>query len=280
MTEIGTYATLLQVGPPPLFSGEIPPAAPPKTGGLVFPTMDPNGSLLLVDQWQLLDLLRQTGFLARLILLLLLGFSVASWAVMWERRRTFRSSETESEDLLALFHDEPNLTQVRSQVKDDNQAPLAALFRAGYHELQRASPSHGVSTDPAVGMRNIDRGLTRAMQAETVRLERGLGFLATTASATPFIGLFGTVWGIMNAFHGIGLTGTTSLGAVAPGIAEALINTAAGLAAAIPAVIGYNYFLARIGRMTVSMENFASEFAGEADRILHTRQKNSQNSGS
>ena len=239
--------------------------------------MDPsNGYLLLGDQWQLLDLLRQTGLLARMVLLLLLGFSVASWAVMWERRKAFRASEIASDDLLTLFHDEPNLTQVRNQIDDDNPAPLAALFRGGYHELVRATPSRGASTDPSVGMRNIDRGLARAMQAETVRLERGLGFLATTASATPFIGLFGTVWGIMNAFHGIGLTGTASLGAVAPGIAEALINTAAGLAAAIPAVIAYNHFLARIGRMTVRMENFASEFAGEADRILHSRQESPQ----
>jgi biopolymer transport protein TolQ len=195
---------------------------------------------------------------------------------MWERRKTFRASERGNEDILALFHDEPNLTQVRSQVNVDDTAPLAALFRAGYHELLRASPGRGASTDPSVGMRNIDRGLDRATQAETVRLERRLGFLATTASATPFIGLFGTVWGIMNAFHGIGLTGTASLAAVAPGIAEALINTAAGLAAAIPAVIGYNHFLARIGRMTVHMENFASEFAGEADRILHSRQETTQ----
>jgi biopolymer transport protein TolQ len=235
-----------------------------------------TGYLLLGDRWELLDLLWQTGPLARMVLLLLVVFSVASWAVMWERRRTFRASETGNDDMLALFHDEPNLKQVRNRVGDEDQSPLAALFRAGYHELVRASPGRSGSTDPSVGLRNIDRGLERATQAETVRLERGLGFLATTASATPFIGLFGTVWGIMNAFHGIGLTGSASLAAVAPGIAEALINTAAGLAAAIPAVIGYNHFLARIGRMNVRMENFASEFAGEADRILHSRRETPQ----
>ncbi len=201
---------------------------------------------------------------------------------MWERWKSFRAAEAETSELLDLFHAEPNLTTVREHIKEDACTPLAALFRAGYHELARAAPADGVESTPAresVGLRNIDRGLVRASQAETVRLERGLGFLATTASATPFIGLFGTVWGIMNAFHGIGVTGSASLAAVAPGIAEALINTAAGLAAAIPAVIGYNHFLGRIRRLGVEMENFASEFAGEADRILHTRKESSHASG-
>ena len=120
-------------------------------------------------------------------------------------------------------------------------------------------------------MRNLDRGLTRAQREESARLERGLGFLATTASVTPFIGLLGTVWGIMNAFQGIGMTGTANIAVVAPGIAEALINTAAGLAAAIPAVLGYNHFLGRLRRLGTRMENFSSEFESRADRVLNLR---------
>jgi biopolymer transport protein TolQ len=274
---------LADLGPDPHRVTTVPPyrgraQERPFTGGLVIPIIDATSNhLLLGSQWELLDLLRQTGFVARLVLLVLAAFSVWSWAIMWERRRTFRTVEAETEDFLRLFRAERNLTLVRDRIPEKMRTPLCALFRAGYHELARAAPGRG--PDPAreaVGLRNIDRGLSRAAQEETVGLERGLGFLATTASATPFIGLFGTVWGIMNAFHGIGLTGSASLAAVAPGIAEALINTAAGLGAAIPAVVGYNHFLGRIRRMGVQMENFASEFAGEADRILHSRKESPQ----
>ena len=123
--------------------------------------------------------------------------------------------------------------------------------------------------DRALGMRNVERGLERAMREETARLERGLGLLATTASVTPFIGLLGTVWGIMEAFQAIGLQGSANLATVAPGIAEALINTAAGLFAAIPAVLGYNHFLFRMRRIGSRMDNFSSELLARADRLLH-----------
>lgn len=224
----------------------------------------------------MLGLLRQTGLVAKLVLLLLALFSIRSWAIMWNRHKAFRTAESATGAFLEDFRETPSVREFKEKAGDAARPPLGTLFRAGYQELVRSLPPQGEPSSPErdqMAMRNMTRGLERAAQEETVGLERGLGFLATTASATPFVGLFGTVWGIMNAFHGIGLTGTASLEAVAPGIAEALINTAAGLAAAIPAVIGYNHFLGRIRRMGVQMENFASEFSAQAERILQSRRK-------
>ena len=215
-------------------------------------------------------LLRQTGPTAKLLLLLLAGFSVLSWAILWDRRRAFRGAEQETDLFLGLFRSTPDLSQVRQRADGFRETPVAAIFRAGFEELGHTPRAGGAAggAAAAMGLRNLDRGLQRAAREERARLERGLGFLATTASVTPFVGLLGTVWGIMNAFHGIGLSGNANLAAVAPGIAEALINTAAGLAAAIPAVLGYNHFVGRMRRMGIRMENFASEFAARADRLL------------
>jgi biopolymer transport protein TolQ len=231
-----------------------------------------SGILLLSDLW---SLLRQAGPAARVILLILAVFSVLSWAVMWDRWRVVRGAERETDRYLELFRSAQSLNQVREQGEAYALTPLARIFRNGYQELAQAAPRRGEPQPTEalreIGLRNVDRALGRAAREESARLERGLGFLATTASVTPFIGLLGTVWGIMNAFQGIGRSGSASLAVVAPGIAEALINTAAGLAAAIPAVLGYNHFLGRLRRLGVRMENFSSEFAARADRILGQR---------
>jgi biopolymer transport protein TolQ len=161
------------------------------------------------------------------------------------------------------------------------------MFAGGYTELRAYLPAkmatrgrNGLSDDlqeetlkdPAVfDAGRFQRMLSLMASEETIQLERSLPFLATTGSATPFIGLFGTVWGVMNAFHGIGLRGSATLATVAPGISEALIATAAGLAAAIPAVIAYNHFVSQIRVMATEMENFASEFAAYAERDLVKR---------
>ena len=240
---------------------------------MIVPSLAPASGLLLI-QSDLLSLLRQAGPVAKLILLLLAGFSVLSWAVMWDRWRVFRASESETDRFMELFRSTSSLAQVREQQDGFVQTPLAPIFRVGFHELSQSVPRQGEAPTPRaadLGLRNLDRALGRAAREEAARLERGLGFLATTASATPFIGLLGTVWGIMNAFQAIGLSGTANLAVVAPGIAEALINTAAGLAAAIPAVLGYNHFLGRLRRMVVRMENFSSELTARADRILSLR---------
>ena len=228
--------------------------------------------LLLQASW--FRLLLETGPIAKLILLVLTGFSMMSWAVMWDRWRAFREAEADTHRYLEMFRGAQALAQVRDQNDSFRSTPLAALFRTGFQELAQVAPRRGEPARPeviALGMRNLGRGLERATRDERGRLERGMGFLATTASVTPFIGLLGTVWGIMNAFHGIGLTGNANLAVVAPGIAEALINTAAGLAAAIPAVLGYNHFLSRLRRMGAQMDNFASELTGRADRLLNLR---------
>jgi biopolymer transport protein TolQ len=145
------------------------------------------------------------------------------------------------------------------------------MFQAGYTELeaQIRTQRRGADSGAALKLKNIDgvqRALQRAMGAEVERLQRALPMLATTASATPFIGLFGTVWGIMNTFHAIGATGSTSIVTVAPGIAEALVNTAAGLLAAIPAVIAYNHLLAKVRVLRRRMEDFELEFLNLVDR--------------
>ena len=237
---------------------------------MIFPSLPCTSGILLI-QSDLFRLLWQAGPIAKIILLLLAGFSVLSWAVMWDRWKTFRRAEVETDRYSEMFRSTANLAQVRDQQGAFSDTPLLPLFKAGFQELSESVPRKGEPGTAAqrdLGMRNLDRALGRASRDEISRLERGLGFLATTASATPFIGLLGTVWGIMNSFQAIGLTGTANLAVVAPGIAEALINTAAGLAAAIPAVLGYNHFLGRLRRMGTRMENFTSELTSRADRIL------------
>ena len=149
---------------------------------------------------------------------------------------------------------------------------MAQVFRAGYEELVRVSrskkefsPGEGFTTELG-GVDNVARAMKRATSVEITKLEKSLTFLATTASAAPFVGLFGTVWGIMNAFRGLSVTHSSSIQAVAPGIAEALIATAAGLAAAIPALIAYNHFAERIKVLAVEMDNFSHEFLNIAER--------------
>jgi biopolymer transport protein TolQ len=222
----------------------------------------------------LLRLLWQAGPAAKIILLLLAGFSVLSWAVMWDRWKTFRAAESETDRFGELFRSTANLAQFRDQQGEFGATPLRALFRAGFQELSQSVPRKGETATPPqreVGMRNLDRALGRAQREENGRLERGLGFLATTASATPFIGLLGTVWGIMNAFQGIGLTGTANLAVVAPGIAEALFATALGLVAAIPATIFYNKFAAEVNKQAQRLEGFADEFSAILSRQIDER---------
>lgn len=234
-------------------------------------TIDPQ-LLLTQSPATLFQMIGGLGLVGKSILLLLAGFSIVSWAVLWDRFRAFQLAERETDAFLGVFRAAPNLGQAKEQAQAYHRTPLAALLRAGHHELSLCAPRRGEAqgdADKALGMRNLDRGLDRAMREETARLERGLGLLATTASVTPFIGLLGTVWGIMEAFQAIGLQGSANLATVAPGIAEALINTAAGLFAAIPAVLGYNHFLSRMRRIGSRMDNFSSELLARADRLLH-----------
>lgn len=227
-----------------------------------------------------LHLVLQAGPVAKGVLLLLLFFSIASWAVIFLKLRTLGRAERQSDHFLHLFRASKNLNAIHEEAKRYPASPVAALFREGFRELSyhmkgNRHPGGNPGQPPSIGppersgevLEGIGRMLRHSSLKELSRLERHLIFLATTGSVTPFIGLFGTVWGIIDAFVGIGAAGSANLGAVAPGIAEALIATAAGLVAAIPAVIGYNYFVNRIRGIGTQLDLFTLEFLGLAQRL-------------
>ncbi len=217
------------------------------------------------------DLVLYSGPIVKIVLLILLFFSVFSWAIIFSKLRLIRRAEKESRAFLRIFWEGRQLSSIFADSKKLRYSPTAEVFRAGYVELtklgQVKSNPEGprkINDAPAEnvelsGVDNISRAMRQATTSELTKLEKALGFLATTGSTTPFIGLFGTVWGIMDAFRGIGLRGTATLAVVAPGISEALIATAAGLAAAIPAVVAYNYFINQLKVLSAEMENFSAE---------------------
>ncbi|HZE89261.1 MAG TPA: MotA/TolQ/ExbB proton channel family protein [Verrucomicrobiae bacterium] len=223
-------------------------------------------------QGDVLSLVLHSGPMAQFIIFVLLGFSTVSWAIMVERYRVIQRSERESAAFVTKFRAGSSLGDLRDFAEKLPHAPAAAIYRAGFRQINavgnpKVPAAAGPTRDP---MASIERVLVRAATEEQARLERSLPFLATTAAACPFIGLFGTVWGIMSAFHAIGGMGSASLAVVAPGISEALVTTAAGLAAAIPAVIGYNYFLNRIRAIGTRMDNFVADFLTRAESTIYS----------
>jgi biopolymer transport protein TolQ len=220
-----------------------------------------------------LDLVLQAGPVVKLVLLILVYFSLVSWAIIFYKFRVIQQAIKDSDRFLDFFWSKKRFDIIGQGVRDFTKSPLAILFREGYHELlqfkKRSTDGVGeeeLSTDLG-GSGNVSRALRRATTQETHRLEKYLTFLATTGSTAPFIGLFGTVWGIMDAFQGIGQTGSASLAVVAPGISEALVATAIGLAAAIPAVMGYNHFLNKVNVLIGEMDNFSQEFLNIVERM-------------
>jgi biopolymer transport protein TolQ len=212
-------------------------------------------------------LIVDASLVVKLILLILLFFSVFSWAIIIYKRRSLKNAGLQSQRFLKIFEKSRNLSEVNEAAKRYAQSPLAWIFQAGYKELSylaKANPR--ISLTPA-NVDSLSRALNKAANNEVSKLERMMGFLATTGSVTPFIGLFGTVWGIMDAFHKIGVQRSASLVTVAPGIAEALIATAVGLFAAIPAVIAYNAYLTRIKDLISQMEDFSAEFLGIVEKL-------------
>jgi biopolymer transport protein TolQ len=224
------------------------------------------------QQHGILDLVRGSGLVVQSVLYLLILFSVVSWGIIFYKYRQVRRAKKESEKFIDIFWDRRNLSAIHDAGRDLKASPVAQVFRAGYEELVRvsrskkeASSGEGFTTELG-GFDNVARAMKRATSVEITKLERSLTFLATTASTAPFIGLFGTVWGIMNAFRGLSVTHSSSIQAVAPGIAEALIATAVGLAAAIPALMAYNHFAQHIKVLAVEMDNFSHEFLNIAER--------------
>jgi biopolymer transport protein TolQ len=220
----------------------------------------------------ILQLFLDAGPAAKAVLGTLVLFSLASWSIIVGKLWSFSRAGSATRTFLGHFRKSRKFADVLSICDSCEASPLVGIFRAGYAELDQQVKA-GREVAPADTSRlfvksfdSIERSLERAAGVETTRLSKSMSFLATTASATPFIGLFGTVWGIMSAFAQISATGSSSIVSVAPGIAEALINTAAGLVAAVPALIAYNNFNGELKRIRSEMRDFALEFLNLAER--------------
>ncbi|HVA68079.1 MAG TPA: protein TolQ [Candidatus Binataceae bacterium] len=220
-----------------------------------------------------MQLLLGTGPVVQAVLWILVCFSVGSWGIILYKLSQISKARRESERFITLFWESKNLAAIHGASVGLTQSPVAQVFRAGYQELlqltrakrQAVGAESGFSTDLG-GVENVTRAMKRQTNVETTKLERGITFLATTGSTCPFIGLFGTVWGIMTAFLGLSAAHSSNIQAVAPGIAEALITTAVGLVAAIPAQMFYNYLIARVRELSTEMDNFTAEFLNIAER--------------
>jgi len=217
--------------------------------------------LLQVNMWELISRAKPIPIA---VLLLLLVFSLASWAIIFSKWNSFRQARGSNIHFIRAFRKAPGLEAVAVAAEQFRASPLVAVFDFGYEEVDRQTKAYRKLRNPLA----LERALQLGISEETAKLERNLNWLATTASVTPFIGLFGTVWGIIDAFSALGLAGSASLRAVAPGISEALIATAMGLGAAIPAAVFYNYFGHVIKEMGARMEDFSLEFMNVAERNL------------
>jgi biopolymer transport protein TolQ len=215
-------------------------------------------------------LLEHAGPVARTVLAILLIFSLVSWAIILYKGLVLRRARAQSETFLGVFRKSTKFSEVNSVCSQLKASPLTGVFQAGYLEVNQQVRSAGQEEGggrPVVrSLESLSRSLARAATVEVTRLERRLSFLATTASVTPFIGLFGTTWGIMNAFEDIGRMGSANLAVVAPGISEALVTTAMGLFAAIPALIFYNHFASKVKVLNFMMDDFALEFLNIVER--------------
>ncbi len=227
----------------------------------------------------IVDMVLGAGAVVKFVLIILILLSIACWAIILMKHRLFKRTTRESSRFLNLFWNSNSLATVFRESKKMEDSHLAEIFRVGYIELGRLSKSSDRETGEnpndlelqTVWIDNMERALRSAINGEVERLEKALSLLATTGNAAPFIGLFGTVWGIMVAFQGIGLKGSATLAVVAPGISEALVATAAGLAAAIPAVVAYNHYTNKVRSLEAEMVNFANDLLNIVKRDLLRR---------
>ena len=225
-------------------------------------------------QGGVLDLIWQAGPVVKIVLAILFGFSFISWGIIIHKGRVLRRAMAESTTFLEIFWERRSLDLIYEEAKHLTGSPLSNIFRAGFIQLvklkQQSQQRKGVPyTDPGThredrpGLDDVLKKIRWTSAAEVNHLEKYLSFLATTGSSTPFIGLFGTVWGIMDAFRNIGVTGSASISVVAPGISEALVATAIGLFAAIPAVIAYNFFVNKIRILVKEIEGFTDDYVSD-----------------
>lgn len=220
------------------------------------------------------------GFMVKFVMLLLLVFSLVSWSIIIMKHLSYKKARSESGIFLDIFWKSKNLADAYKVAKEMDDSPEASIFILGFNELQKLNRGRSRGTKQGnedtlemqlASMDNLKRALRKAESTQMSRLGRYLSFLATTGSATPFIGLFGTVWGIMTSFQDIGMRGSASLAVVAPGISEALVATAAGLAVAIPSVIFYNYYSNKLANLENDMQGFSSDFLNLVGRDLLSR---------
>jgi biopolymer transport protein TolQ len=216
----------------------------------------------LIIGGEIIDLVKETGPVAQAVLLLLLGFSLISWAIILSRWSILRRARVQSGRFLRAFRRAQRLQDIAAASEQFRPSPLVEVFQSGFKEFERQVGSSGTLRNPL----SIQRAMQIASSEQITRFERNLPWLAITAAVTPFVGLFGTVWGIIDAFHGLGTSGAATLRAVAPGISEALITTAAGLAAAIPAVIAYNLIGGSIRDFAARCDDFSLEMLNTVER--------------
>jgi biopolymer transport protein TolQ len=231
---------------------------------------DPSDAAVSID---ILTLVTDAGPVVQAVLVALLLFSAASWGIIVFKKLQLRRADAATRAFLAVFRKSSRFSEVQAASAHLGASPLVGLFQAGYAELTAQlrtpgddRPAGGASRPTLRSLDAVDRALLRASTVEVNKLEQRVPFLATTASITPYIGLFGTVWGIMSSFLGIAAAGSTSLNVVAPGIAEALIATALGLFAAIPAVYFYNDLTSQVKKSANEMDDFSMEFLTLAER--------------
>src|ERR1022692_3591971 len=205
------------------------------------------------------SLIETSGLVAKTVLVILLVFSLLSWAIIFSKWGMFRRAGAQSNRFIRMFRKSERLQDVAAVAEQFKPSPLIAVFDGAYAELRKQAPQ-------PIRVASLQRAVQIASSEELTRLESRLPWLATTGAVTPFIGLFGTVWGIIDAFHGLGTAGTATLRAVAPGVSEALITTAAGLFAAIPAVIAYNLIIGSIREMASRNDDFALEMLNLIER--------------
>ncbi|MEJ2729979.1 MAG: protein TolQ [Deltaproteobacteria bacterium] len=213
-----------------------------------------------IAQLDIVHMISNAGPMVQFVMLLLLFFSVMSWAIILIKYRYIRKAYKESAEFTDFFWKSRDLSNAYAKAKQLHGSPLARIFRIGYVELKKDTRFTG--TD------NVQRALRRATATEMTRMTQMVPFLATTGNSAPFIGLFGTVWGIMSSFHSIGQKGSANLAVVAPGISEALVATAAGLAAAIPAVIAFNFFMSKIRVVESELHSFSADFLNIIERDI------------
>jgi biopolymer transport protein TolQ len=224
----------------------------------VFPSL-----LAAVIGGEISGLIENSGPVAKTVLVILLLFSLASWAIIFSKWGLLRRARVQSNRFIRVFRKSERLNDVAAVAEQFKPSPLVAVFEGAYSELRKQASY-------PLRMTALQRATQIASSEELTRLESRLPWLATTGAVTPFIGLFGTVWGIIDAFHGLGTAGSATLRAVAPGVSEALITTAAGLFAAIPAVIAYNMFTQHIREFGARMDDFSLELINEVERAQAT----------